>query len=73
MSQVNIETVIEFLKSLQENICSALEAADGSGKFVEDNWIRAEGGGGRVGCWAPGVGPAPKVRRPNRGDEHLLR
>ena len=46
MSQVNIETVIEFLKSLQDNICSALEAADGSGKFVEDNWTRAEGGGG---------------------------
>ena len=43
MSQVNIETVIEFLKSLQDNICSALEAADGSGKFVEDNWARAEG------------------------------
>jgi coproporphyrinogen III oxidase len=46
MSQVNIETVIEFLKSLQDNICSALEAADGSGKFVEDNWTRAEVGGG---------------------------
>jgi coproporphyrinogen III oxidase len=48
MSQVNIETVIEFLKSLQDNICSALETADGSGKFVEDNWKRAEGGGGRT-------------------------
>jgi coproporphyrinogen III oxidase len=48
MSQVSIETVIEFLKSLQDNICSALEAADGSGQFVEDNWIRAEGGGGRT-------------------------
>ena len=48
MSKVNIETVIEFLKSLQDNICSALEAADGSGKFVEDNWVRAEGGGGRT-------------------------
>ena len=48
MSKINIETVIEFLKSLQDNICSALEAADGSGQFVEDNWIRAEGGGGRT-------------------------
>jgi coproporphyrinogen III oxidase len=48
MSKVNIETVIEFLKSLQDNICSALEAADGSGQFVEDNWVRAEGGGGRT-------------------------
>jgi len=48
MSQVNIDTVIEFLKSLQNNICSALETADGSGKFIEDNWTRAEGGGGRT-------------------------
>ena len=48
MSQVNIETVIEFLKSLQDNICSALEVADGSGQFIEDNWKRAEGGGGRT-------------------------
>ena len=55
MSQVNIETVIEFLKSLQDNICSALEAADGSGKFVEDNWIRAEGGGGRTRVLTNGI------------------
>jgi coproporphyrinogen III oxidase len=48
MSQVSIETVIEFLKSLQDNICSALEVADGSGHFIEDNWARAEGGGGRT-------------------------
>jgi coproporphyrinogen III oxidase len=48
MSQVSIETVIEFLKSLQDNICSALETADGSGQFIEDNWVRAEGGGGRT-------------------------
>ena len=55
MSQVNIETVIEFLKSLQDNICSALEAANGSGKFVEDNWIRAEGGGGRTRVLTNGI------------------
>jgi len=48
MSHVNIDTVIDFLKQLQDNICSALETADGSGKFVEDNWTRAEGGGGRT-------------------------
>jgi len=48
MSQINIEQVIEFLKSLQDNICSALEQADGKGKFVEDNWQREEGGGGRT-------------------------
>ncbi len=48
MSQINIEQVIEFLKTLQDNICNALEQADGEGKFVEDNWTRAEGGGGRT-------------------------
>ncbi|TPH13209.1 oxygen-dependent coproporphyrinogen oxidase [Litorilituus lipolyticus] len=48
MNEVNIDTVIDFLKSLQDNICDALEVADGSGQFVEDNWQRAEGGGGRT-------------------------
>ncbi|WP_286263902.1 oxygen-dependent coproporphyrinogen oxidase [Thalassotalea atypica] len=48
MSNVNIETVIEFLKTLQDDICHALETEDGSGKFVEDNWQRPEGGGGRT-------------------------
>ena len=32
---------------MQDNICSALEGADGGAKFAEDNWIREEGGGGR--------------------------
>jgi coproporphyrinogen III oxidase len=48
MSTIDINVVIEFLKSLQDQICSALEDADGGGKFVEDNWKRAEGGGGRT-------------------------
>jgi coproporphyrinogen III oxidase len=48
MNQVNFETVVSFLKTLQDNICQALEQADGSVKFIEDNWKRAEGGGGRT-------------------------
>ncbi|UUO23789.1 oxygen-dependent coproporphyrinogen oxidase [Colwellia sp. M166] len=48
MSTIDINVVIKFLKSLQDQICSALEVADGSGKFIEDNWQRAEGGGGRT-------------------------
>ncbi|MFT5757939.1 MAG: coproporphyrinogen III oxidase [Alteromonadaceae bacterium] len=48
MSQIKIEKVITFLKSLQDKICQELEAVDGSGVFVEDNWLRAEGGGGRT-------------------------
>ena len=48
MATVNINSVIDYLKSLQDSICSELEAEDGSGKFIEDNWDRAEGGGGRT-------------------------
>jgi coproporphyrinogen III oxidase len=48
MSHINIETVQEFLLTLQDEICEALAQADGSGSFVEDNWQRAEGGGGRT-------------------------
>ena len=44
----DISIVIEFLKQLQDKICHALEQADGSGKFIEDNWKRKEGGGGRT-------------------------
>lgn len=48
MSTVNINTVVEYLKKLQDNICQALETADGNSEFIEDNWIRPEGGGGRT-------------------------
>jgi coproporphyrinogen III oxidase len=43
----DISIVIEFLKQLQDKICQSLEQADGSGKFIEDNWNK-EGGGGRT-------------------------
>ena len=39
--------VERYLRGLQDRICAALEAADGEGRFVEDAWTRAEGGGGR--------------------------
>lgn len=42
------EEISEWFKSLQDNICSALETEDGKGKFQEDNWVREEGGGGRT-------------------------
>ena len=48
MSTVSINTVTEFLKHLQDEVCSALELEDGQGQFVEDSWKRAEGGGGRT-------------------------
>lgn len=37
-----------YIDELQNTICAALEAADGSAKFSEDVWTRPGGGGGRT-------------------------
>lgn len=42
------EAIAEWFKGLQDRICTSLEAADGTGKFVEDAWERPGGGGGRT-------------------------
>ncbi|GLR63265.1 oxygen-dependent coproporphyrinogen oxidase [Marinospirillum insulare] len=47
MSQVDITAVKKYLLNLQDSICSQLEALDGH-SFVEDEWERAGGGGGRT-------------------------
>ena len=41
-------TIELFFQQLQDRICSGLEKADGKAKFIEDNWERPEGGGGRT-------------------------
>jgi coproporphyrinogen III oxidase len=38
----------EFFRSLQEDICAALEKADGEGSFSDDMWNHEAGGGGRT-------------------------
>ncbi len=38
----------EHVEQLQESICSAVEAEDGTARFVEDRWERPGGGGGRT-------------------------
>ncbi len=45
---IDINRVIPCLEALQDKICQALEQADGSATFQEDNWQRPEGGGGRT-------------------------
>ncbi len=40
------EGISQWLRSLQQDICKQLEAADGVGQFVEDAWKRPGGGGG---------------------------
>ncbi|GAB1262673.1 oxygen-dependent coproporphyrinogen oxidase [Aurantivibrio plasticivorans] len=47
MSDVDKHAVKAYLLGLQDNICSALEGADGSSQFTEDAWERPGGGGGR--------------------------
>lgn len=42
------QDIEHFFRTLQKQICSELEKTDGLAKFSEDNWTRAEGGGGRT-------------------------
>ncbi|MFY7828278.1 MAG: oxygen-dependent coproporphyrinogen oxidase [Flectobacillus sp.] len=41
------EEIKLYFEGLQDQICTALEQADGSAKFQEDLWVREAGGGGR--------------------------
>ncbi len=42
------EHIVKAYKQLQNEICSGLETADGTGKFVEEIWEREGGGGGHT-------------------------
>jgi coproporphyrinogen III oxidase len=55
MSQPDVTAVKEFLLSLQDSICDALQDEDGSGVFQEDEWEREQGGGGRTRVMANGA------------------
>ena len=44
----DLDAVEHWLREYQDRACAALEAADGGAHFVEDEWSRAEGGGGRT-------------------------
>jgi coproporphyrinogen III oxidase len=46
---------IDYIHDLQNRICAALEQADGKAKFIEDEWQRAEGGGGKTRVIANGA------------------
>lgn len=45
---IDIQAVKNYLLTLQDTICAALEQVDVQEKFREDSWKRAEGGGGRT-------------------------
>lgn len=44
---VSLDQIVAFFEQLQDEICAGLEQLDGDGTFQEDQWQRAEGGGGR--------------------------
>jgi coproporphyrinogen III oxidase len=48
------EDWISYIHQLQDDICTALETADGKATFFEDKWERAGGGGGRTRVIANG-------------------
>jgi coproporphyrinogen III oxidase len=47
MDNPNRSDIKSYFMSLQDDICAGIESLDGNGKFQEDLWERAEGGGGR--------------------------
>lgn len=47
MNSVDSASVKNYLTGLQDSICAALAAADGSAGFAEEAWERPGGGGGR--------------------------
>ena len=48
MEQPDSSAVYEYLLGLQERICRELAQADGRADFIEEEWQRPEGGGGRT-------------------------
>lgn len=46
---------IDYIHDLQNRICEALEKTDGQAKFIEDEWQRPEGGGGKTRVIANGA------------------
>jgi coproporphyrinogen III oxidase len=47
MSEIPVDQVKAYLLNLQNTICDQLEQEDGGATFLQDEWIRPEGGGGR--------------------------
>ena len=54
MHQIDTTAVTSYLCELQDRICDALTALDGTACFTEESWSRDEGGGGRSRVMAGG-------------------
>ncbi len=54
MNSDTINQVKDYLLTLQDTICRELEGEEPSQRFVEDQWVREQGGGGRTRVIAEG-------------------
>ncbi|MBX3257318.1 MAG: oxygen-dependent coproporphyrinogen oxidase [Chitinophagaceae bacterium] len=54
MKSFTTDTWIQYIHSLQDTICTALEQSDGKATFIEDKWEREGGGGGKTRVIANG-------------------
>ena len=50
----DLERVNHYLRSLQDDICRAIEAVESEARFTEEQWSYAQGGGGRTRVIARG-------------------
>lgn len=48
MQDIPLDQIKQYLRELQDQICQAIEQADGQARFQEDIWTRDAGGGGRT-------------------------
>lgn len=55
MTQADIDAVAQYLRTLQDRLCVALQQEDGAAEFQEDAWQRPTGGGGRTRVLADGA------------------
>ncbi|NVK11750.1 MAG: coproporphyrinogen III oxidase, partial [Gammaproteobacteria bacterium] len=54
MTTINIAAVKKWLLDLQDDICCSLEKIDGRERFIEDEWTKESGGGGRTRVFTAG-------------------
>jgi coproporphyrinogen III oxidase len=51
----DLESVNRYLKSLQDDICAALQTAESEARFTEERWSHSQGGGGITRVIADGA------------------
>jgi len=47
-NQIDIDAIKAYFLDLQDRICTELAAEDGASQFMQDDWQRSEGGGGKT-------------------------